>query len=67
MNANDIDTIVRLVGSGLRQRRPEREIVASIVSAGVSSDVASKLFVDVKVAIQRGVQSVVIKGRFSVA
>lgn len=60
MNANDIDTIVRLVGSGLQQRRPEREIVASLVSAGVSSDVAPKLFADVKVAIRRGVQSVVI-------
>jgi hypothetical protein len=60
VNSKEIDTLVRLVGNGLQQRKPEAEIVVSLVSAGVPSDVAPKLFTDVKVAIQRGVQSVII-------
>jgi hypothetical protein len=60
LNTKDIDVLVRSVGDGLQQRKPESEIVKSLVEAGVPRDDAPKLFADLKVAIQRGVQSVII-------
>ncbi len=55
--ADAIRHLIRLVSDGLRRSRPEPEIVAQLVAAGIPEDKAPELFAAVKKAIQAGVQA----------
>ncbi len=60
--ADAIRRLVRLVSDGLRQKRPEPEILAQLAAAGIPKDKAPELFAAVKQAIQAGVQAAFTEG-----
>ncbi|HMP02674.1 MAG TPA: hypothetical protein PKD86_00710 [Gemmatales bacterium] len=60
--ADAIQRLVRLISDGLRLSRPEPEIVAQLVAAGIPDEKAPELFAAVKQAIQAGVQAAITEG-----
>jgi hypothetical protein len=54
--------LTRLVSDGLRRSRPEPEIVARLIGAGIPADKAPELFTAIKLAIQAGVQAALTEG-----
>ncbi len=60
--AEAIRRLVRLVSDGLRRSRPEPEIVAQLVAAGIPEDKAPELFAAIKQAIQAGVLAAFTEG-----
>ncbi|MCE9530948.1 MAG: hypothetical protein K8T89_07470 [Planctomycetes bacterium] len=57
MEAESIPKVVRLVSEGMRQRQPEREIVAKLVDTGIPAEKAPALYGAIRHAIQAGVQA----------
>jgi hypothetical protein len=57
-----IRQLVRLIADGLRRSRPEAEIVAQVMSAGIPADKAPEVFAAVKQALRAGVQAAVTEG-----